>query len=167
MQSFIISHSSCAEQYGDITLNIVIKCNWVTGSPPKFDTLLAVWYRTYMQSFIISHSPCAEQYGNMSSDTHTQGSYGAWKSLSSMEFHLLKIKALKAWNFINQHGKPGIRTLQVHLTHSTDRPAIKQKLITRYFNANTRVRFFDSYIAWFRLTSLLDDIMRFFETTPF
>ena len=59
MQSFIISHSSCAEQYGNMTLNIVIKCNWVTGSPPKFDTLLAVWYRTYMQSFIISHSSCA------------------------------------------------------------------------------------------------------------
>ena len=71
MQSFIISHSSCAEQYGDMTLNIVIKCNWVTGSPPNFDTLLAVWYRTYMQSFIISHSSCAEQYGDMSPDTHT------------------------------------------------------------------------------------------------
>ena len=54
-----------------MTLNIVIKCNWVTGSPPKFDTLLAVWYRTYMQSFIISHSSCAEQYGDMSPDTHT------------------------------------------------------------------------------------------------
>ena len=59
---------------------------------------------------------------------YNQGSYGAWKSLNSMEFHLLKIKALEAWNFINQHGKPGIRTLQVHLTHSTDRPAITQKL---------------------------------------
>ena len=43
--------------------------NWVTGSPPKFDTLLASWYPTYMQSFIISHSSCAEQYGDMSSDT--------------------------------------------------------------------------------------------------
>ena len=61
-------------------------------------------------------------------ESSLQGSYGAWKSLNSMEFHLLKIKALKAWNFINQHGKPGIRTLQVHLTHSKDRPAIKQKL---------------------------------------
>ena len=71
MQRFIISHSSCAEQYGDMILNIVLKCNWVTGSPPKFDTLLAVWYRTYMQSFIISHSSCAEQYGDMSPDTHT------------------------------------------------------------------------------------------------
>ena len=30
-----------------------------------------------------------------------QGSYAAWKSLNSMEFHLLKIKALKAWNSIN------------------------------------------------------------------
>ena len=30
-----------------------------------------------------------------------QGSYAAWKSLNSMEFHLLKIKALKAWNLIN------------------------------------------------------------------
>ena len=49
-----------------------IKFNWVTGSPPKFDTLLAVWYRTYMQSFIISHSSCAEQYGDMCPDTHTQ-----------------------------------------------------------------------------------------------
>ena len=49
--------------------------NWVTGSPPNFDTLLASWYPTYMQSFIISHSSCAEQYGDMSSDkqahTHT------------------------------------------------------------------------------------------------
>ena len=31
----------------------------------------------------------------------SQGSYAAWKSLNSMEFHLLKIKALKAWNLIN------------------------------------------------------------------
>ena len=42
-----------------------------------------------------------------------QGSYGAWKSLNSMEFHLLKIKALKAWNFINWHGKPGILTSRI------------------------------------------------------
>ena len=50
-----------------------IKCNWVTGSPPNFDTLFPSWYPTYMQSFIISHSSCAEQYGDMSSDkqTHT------------------------------------------------------------------------------------------------
>ena len=47
------------------------KCNWVTGSPPKFDTLWASWYLTYMQSFIISHSSCAEKYGDMSSDTQT------------------------------------------------------------------------------------------------
>ena len=71
MQSFTISHSSCAEQYGDMILNIVTKYNWVTGSPPKCDTLLAVWYRTYLQSFIISHSSCIEQYGDMSPDTHT------------------------------------------------------------------------------------------------
>ena len=38
------------------------------GSLPKFDTMLASWYPTYMQSFIISHSSCAEQYGDMSSD---------------------------------------------------------------------------------------------------
>ena len=38
-----------------------LKFNWVTGSPPKFDILLAVWYPTYMQSFIISNSSCAEQ----------------------------------------------------------------------------------------------------------
>ena len=43
-----------------------------------------------------------------------QGSYGAWKSLNSMEFHLLKIKALKAWNFINWHGKPGILTSRIY-----------------------------------------------------
>ena len=49
----------------------VLKFNWVTGSPPKFDTLLASWYPTYMQSFIISHSSCAEQYGDMSADTQT------------------------------------------------------------------------------------------------
>ena len=48
------------------------KFNWVTGSLPKFDTLLASWYPTYIQSFIISHSSCAEQYVNMSSDTQTQ-----------------------------------------------------------------------------------------------
>ena len=48
-----------------------IKFNWVTGSPPKFDTLLAVWSWTYMQSFIISHSSCAEQYGDMCPDTYT------------------------------------------------------------------------------------------------
>ena len=82
MQSFIISHSSCAEQYGDMssdtqihshrhTHNTFFKFNWVTGSPPKSDTLLASWYPTYMQSFIISHSSCAEQYGDMSSDTQT------------------------------------------------------------------------------------------------
>ena len=47
----------------------VLKFNWVTGSPPKFETLLASWYPTYMQSFIISHSSCAEQYGDMSADT--------------------------------------------------------------------------------------------------
>ena len=41
------------------------KINWVTGSPPQFDTLLASWYPTYMQSFIISHSSCAEQYGDV------------------------------------------------------------------------------------------------------
>ena len=29
-----------------------------------------------------------------------QGSHGTWKSLNSREFHLLKNKALKAWNFI-------------------------------------------------------------------
>ena len=68
MQSFIISNSSRAEQYGDMSPDThihtikFIKFNWVTGSSPKFDTLLAVWYRTYMQSFIISHSSCAEQY---------------------------------------------------------------------------------------------------------
>ena len=44
-----------------------------------------------------------------------QGSYGAWKSLNSMEFHLLKIKALKAWNFVNWHGKPGILTSRISL----------------------------------------------------
>ena len=32
---------------------------------------------------------------------YVQGLYAAWKSLNSMEFHLLKIKALKAWNLIN------------------------------------------------------------------
>ena len=42
-----------------------------TGSSPKFDTLLASWYPTYMQIFIISHSSCAEQYGDMSADTQT------------------------------------------------------------------------------------------------
>ena len=47
------------------------KFNWVTGSPPKFDTFLASWYPTYMQSFIISHSSCAEQYSDMCTDTHT------------------------------------------------------------------------------------------------
>ena len=52
---------------------IFFKFNWVTGSPPKFDTLLASWYPTYMQSFTISHSSCGEQYGDMSSDglTHS------------------------------------------------------------------------------------------------
>ena len=43
--------------------------NWVTWSPPKFDTLLASWYPK--ESFMISHSSCAEQYGDMSSDRHT------------------------------------------------------------------------------------------------
>ena len=49
----------------------IVKLQNLIGSPPKFDTLLAVWYPTYMQSFIISHSSCAEQYGDMSSDTQT------------------------------------------------------------------------------------------------
>ena len=84
MQSFIISHSSRVEQYGDMssdsrnnTISNFLKMNWVIGSPPKFDTLLASLYLTYMHSFIISHSSCAEQYGDMSSeglthsDTHT------------------------------------------------------------------------------------------------
>ena len=71
----------------------VLKFNWVTGSPPKFDTLLASWYPTYMQSFIISHSSCAEQYGDMSADrlthacmhahththTHTHTHIGWWR----------------------------------------------------------------------------------------
>ena len=55
----------------NLFLKRFLKCNWVTGSPPKFDTLLASWYPTYIQSFIISLSPCAEQYGDMSSDTQT------------------------------------------------------------------------------------------------
>ena len=38
---------------------------------------------------------------HMYSIYYIQGSYAAWKSLNSMEFHLFKIKALKAWNFIN------------------------------------------------------------------
>ena len=65
-----------AEQYGDMSSDghkktlILFLFNWVTGSPPKFDTLLASWYPTYMQSFIISHSSCVEQYGDMSSDGH-------------------------------------------------------------------------------------------------
>ena len=66
---FIISHSSCVEQYGDMSSDTHTQLN---GSPPKFDTLLASWYLTYMQGFIISHSSCVEQYGDMSSDTHTQ-----------------------------------------------------------------------------------------------
>ena len=40
----------------------VFKFNWITGSPPKFDTLLASWYPTYMQSFIISHSSWNEAF---------------------------------------------------------------------------------------------------------
>ena len=53
------------------SLTIFKKCNWITRSPPKYDTLLASWYPTYMQSLIISHSSCAEQYGDMSADTET------------------------------------------------------------------------------------------------
>ena len=55
-----------------------LKFNWITGSPPKFDTLLASWYPTYKQSFIISHSSCAEQYGDMSLErlTHTHTTAG-------------------------------------------------------------------------------------------
>ena len=50
----------------------VFKFNWATGSPPKFDTLMASWYPTrYMRSFRISHSSCGEQYGDTSSDTQT------------------------------------------------------------------------------------------------
>ena len=52
-------------------LKTLLKFNWVTGSPPKFETLLSSWYSTCMQSFIISHSSCAEQYGDMSADTQT------------------------------------------------------------------------------------------------
>ena len=48
------------------TIKRFFKFNWVTESPPKFDTLLASWYPTCLQSFIISHSSCAEQYGDMS-----------------------------------------------------------------------------------------------------
>ena len=55
-----------------------------------------------------------------------QGSYGAWKSLNSMEFHLLKIKALKAWNFINWHGKPGILTQVVFLMADGHRIFVRQ-----------------------------------------
>ena len=64
-QSFLrISSTAHILKYKmNIFLN-VFKCNWVTGSPPKFDTLLASWYTTYTQSFIISHSSCAEQYGD-------------------------------------------------------------------------------------------------------
>ena len=39
--------------------------------------------------------------GKMMGILGEQGSYAAWKSLNSMEFHLFKIKALKAWNLIN------------------------------------------------------------------
>ena len=77
-QPFIMRRTICRHVFGQThsrththkTLN-------VAGSPPKFDTLLASWYPTYMQSFIISHSSCDEQYGDMSSDrltrTHTNG----------------------------------------------------------------------------------------------
>ena len=58
------------------------KCNCVTGSPPKFDTLLASWYPTYMQSFIISHSSCAAQYGDTPADTQT-------RSLTNSHIHTL------------------------------------------------------------------------------
>ena len=91
MQSFIISHSSCAEQlwrqvFGEThshthththTQTFFLKYNRVTGSPPKFDILLASWYPTYMQSFIISHSSCAEQCGDMSSErlTHSHTNF--------------------------------------------------------------------------------------------
>ena len=43
-----------------------------------------------------------------------QGSYGAWKSLNSMEFQLFKIQALKAWHFINWHGKTEIVTSHIY-----------------------------------------------------
>ena len=80
MQSFIISHSSCTEQYGDMSLERHSLTHErflnLIGSPPKFDTLLASWYPTYMQSFIISHSSCAEQlwrqvFGETCSHTQT------------------------------------------------------------------------------------------------
>ena len=45
MQSFIISHYSCAEQYGDMSSDDKKK-NCVTGSSPRYDTLLASWYPT-------------------------------------------------------------------------------------------------------------------------
>ena len=52
-------------------LNVFLICNWGTGSPPQFETLLASFYPAYIQSVIISHSACAEQYGDMSSQTQT------------------------------------------------------------------------------------------------
>ena len=65
MQRFLISHSSCEEQYGDMS------SERQNNTIQSFDTLLASWYPTYVQSFIISHSSCAEQYGDMSSERLT------------------------------------------------------------------------------------------------
>ena len=65
-QPFIMRRAIWRHVFGHKPVKTFFKFSWVTGSPPKFDTLLASWYPTYMQSFIISHSSCAEQYGDMS-----------------------------------------------------------------------------------------------------
>ena len=71
-QPFIMRRAIWRHVFGQTQkTQICFQFHLVTGSSPKFDTLLASWYPTYMQSFIISHSSYAEQYGDMSSNRLT------------------------------------------------------------------------------------------------
>ena len=56
-----------------------LKCNWVTGSPPKFDKSLASWYPTYIlvhakfhnQPFIMRRAIWRHVFGQTNSSTHS------------------------------------------------------------------------------------------------
>ena len=58
----------------------VFKFNWVTGSPPKFDALLASWYPTRHTCKV-----CAEQNGDMYSEGHKK--HYIFKNLNGLLGH--------------------------------------------------------------------------------
>ena len=118
MQSFIISHSSCAEQYGDMssdtqTHSHTIKCKTFfkncIGSLGHHQNMTHCWHhgtrhRAYVQSFIISHPSCAEQYGDMSSDTQTH-SHRIKQPAAGVQ--LVTIPVPVGYNYQLSRAKPG------------------------------------------------------------